>query len=104
MSNFTKIERYLNDIERHLKIIAENMNSQQDTKIFNTVSNLYHSLDEVVLVEAEKVFAGLKFSVYLQDADQSDDELLKKLEEFESLIHNEHPNANISISYIPIDE
>lgn len=104
MSNYTKIERSLNDIEKHLKIIAENMNSQQDVEVFNTVSNLYHSLDEVVLVEGEKNFAGVSFTVYLQDADPSNDELLKKLEDFEEIIRTEHPSINITISYASVTE
>ena len=104
MGNFTKIERSLNNIEKHLKTIADSMNSQQDIQVLNTVNNLYHGMDEVVLVEAEKKFTGLSVTVYMKDIDQSDNELLDKLEELEKTVRSEHPNTNITISYTPVSQ
>lgn len=101
MGNFTKIERYLNDIEKHLKVIADSMDGNQDIEICNTASNLYLNLDEVVFIESEKVFAGMKFTVYLENTE--DDELIERLENCEKIIKNQYPDKSITVIYAPVE-
>mgnify|MGYP001123745986 CR=1 FL=1 len=98
MGNLTRIERSLKNIESHLEKIANKDKTTNHIRIFNTVSNAFHSVDGVLLVEGEKTFGGFRFMVYW-DAETDEQEISKHFEEREKAIRDAHPHGNIDIQY-----
>lgn len=98
MGNLTKVERSLNNIEKHLKIIADSMGSDKDVHICAQFFNLFYQVEGVIFIEAKKVFSGLSFSVYLKGEVYDSDETIQALGECEQRILQKYGN-NIAVDY-----
>lgn len=86
-----RLERTLDKIERHLKTIANSLDSENAIETFNTISRVYALIDEVIYTEHD----NNGFIIYY-DSENESDEMFDLLEKAEIEVKNAHPTAKIS--------